>query len=212
MCVSLPMPRLKAEPPPDWAGVFLPSSPPPSLPSVPPHLSHAARVHSSPVPTLIHRPSTRRYLGGSSKLGTRCHRFLSAVTSRTDNAEAAAMSLQPRHSPSLRHSSCVPLTAKPCLRSASLLSSAGHRPGQSQAIGEPKGGGGVSTKTNQRTEQGLGCGDWPVCPRAAAVRSPLPPPLAPTGGGVGYVLSLPWTRNAVSSLGPRRSFVLEHCS
>lgn len=107
MCVSLPMPRLKAERPPAWAGVFLPSSPPPSLSSVPPRLSHAARVHSPRAPTLIHRPSTRRYLGGSSKLGTRCHRFLSAATSTTDNAEAAAMSLQPRHSPTLRHSSCA---------------------------------------------------------------------------------------------------------
>lgn len=42
---------------------------------------------------MIHRPSTRRYLGGSSKRGTRCHRCLSAATSSTDTAEAAAMSL-----------------------------------------------------------------------------------------------------------------------
>lgn len=40
-------------------------------------------------------PERGCYLSGGSRLGKRCHWFLSAATSRTDTTEAAAMSQQP---------------------------------------------------------------------------------------------------------------------
>lgn len=85
--VSLLRPRMKQKLP-KCAGIFLPSSPPPSRLSVPPRLHRA--LEFIPAPTRNRGPSTRRYLGGSSKLVTRC------VKSNTDTAEAAAMFLQPR--------------------------------------------------------------------------------------------------------------------
>lgn len=62
-------------------------------------------MEMSPPPRadLKQTPSPKRgcYLGGGSKLGKRCHWFLSAATSRTDTTEAAAMSRSPAALPPL---------------------------------------------------------------------------------------------------------------
>lgn len=73
--------------------------------------------------------------GASSRLGTRSHRFLSAATSSTDAAEAAAMALQRGGCATPPYTRRFPLPAKPALRSASLLAPTGYRPGLSQALG-----------------------------------------------------------------------------
>lgn len=196
------------------AGVFLTLSPPPARSSVPAHLSRRAGVHlHHPClrpRTLIHRPSASRYLGGSSRLGTRSHRFFSAAKSSTDTAEVAAMAPQPGRSPTSGYTSCFPLPACktfPPLRKPIVL----HRPpSRSQSGARPlKRGGGVSVKTNQRTEQDFGGDDWPIVHKPAEVWSLLLLGAAPTEPGVGPHSPKDlrvWL--AVSSTRPQGSLVL----
>lgn len=77
--------------------------------------------------------------------------------------------------------SCVPHSAKALLRAASFLSSAGHRPGQSRAMGRAQRGGRLP-RNQSKHKAALWGGDWPIGPatgqsgRAPAEVWSLPPP------------------------------------
>lgn len=106
------------------------------------------------------------YLGGGSRLGKRCHWFLSAATSSTDTAEATAMTLQPRGSPTLLGTTAASHTLQ-YLCSAQQTSCPPPATVRVKTKQWAQPSTGECLHQNQSKHRaGLQCGDWPIGPRA----------------------------------------------
>lgn len=144
-------------------------------------------------------PESGCYLGGSSRLGTRCHWFLSAATRSAATAEAAAMSL--RSSRTRRPKSCVLTLQSLCSTPQTSCPPPATVEVKTQPRADPSTVEGVSTKANQKTEQGscAAIGQSGRVPVGVWCLPPPPPEFrARTQRDVGAALSLLRTRFRVA--------------